>query len=143
MPLHKNNSRQSDRNKIFKMNAQGYSIEQIQAKLSITSEHVSYILNQYESDLKERRANSPELQERARIQKEVEDRRKGNAPANPPDLVELKEQLRKEILAELKADAPVPTPITPEPDLDEYKHVTVAGEDEPAPKAKHRRKRKA
>ena len=35
----KNNSRRSERNLIYKMNLQGYTVAQIEAKLSITSEH--------------------------------------------------------------------------------------------------------
>jgi len=134
MAIRKNNSRQSDRNKIYKMNAQGYSVLQIEAKLSITPEHITYILNQYQTDLAERRANSPELQARARIQAEVESRRVHSGPAHDPDLADIKAQLRREIMAELTADAPVKTiPSVRKQDFDTYDTVTVAGEDESLP----------
>lgn len=129
MPMRKNNSRQSDRNKIFKMNAQGYSVKQIESQLSITPEHITYVLESYEAELAERRANSPELQDRARIQKEVESKRRMTRPANDPDREDLKAELRKEILAELTADKPPPTPIE-----------TSQAED--PPKKSTRRKRK-
>jgi len=146
MAVRKNNSRQSDRNTIFKMNAQGYSVLQIEAKLSITPEHIEYILGKYEEDLAMRRADSPELQERARIQAEVEGRRKRTGPANDPAVVELKAQLRAEIMAELTADKPavavIPKTPPPDIDLDTYEDaIKEVPEDEVAPRVRKPRRK--
>ena len=141
MAIRKNNSRQADRNKIFKMHAQGFSIQQIEAKLSITPEHITYVLEQYETDLAERRANSPELQERARIQAEVEGKRANAGPANDPALADIKAQLRKEILAELAADRPEPAKLEPVAPVADDNAQGAA--EEPKAKSPRRKRKKA
>ena len=50
MAIKKNGSRRSDRNKIRRMHLEGYSIDQMANTLSITLEHVQYVINSWPVD---------------------------------------------------------------------------------------------
>ena len=135
MSLRKNNSRNGDRNRIRRMHRQGFDVEQISAATSITSEHINYILNDYEDDLKARKATAKELVE-------IKEAKEAPIPASKvpmgaSDIQKLREQIKAELLEELTKPEPV-AEVQPELDLDQ-----VGIDDEELPEAPKRRKRKA
>lgn len=158
MAIRKNNSRAADRVKIKRMHAQGYDNNQIAMKLSITSEHIEYVLTEYENAL----ARNIELAQakldktgqemlQARATKEVENFREAEAIARrvdpsvpaPVDREAMKAELLAEIRAELLAETPVAVEETP---VAEAEVEDQAEAEEEAPTETHttkRRRRKA
>ena len=95
MAIKKNGSRFTDRNRIRRMNAEGYSLQQIADATSIHIEHVQYVINDW--DAAEEKAKD---RERAAMEAAAIEARKGVAPAN----VETEAQMYARIKAELKAE---------------------------------------
>lgn len=83
MAIKKNGSRNSDRVKMRKMHREGYAVDQIASKLSVTEEHVNYVLEKWD-------AEEENWKERERV-RQMEERQKhidfmskpANAPLNP------------------------------------------------------------
>lgn len=118
MAIRKNNSRASDRVKIKRFHAQGFDIEQISAKLSITPEHVQYVLTDYEAALERNIAAAQGKMEKVTLQsradrekesfREAEELARRKDPNVPTvDLEAIKAEIRAELLAEMKKEVPV------------------------------------
>lgn len=112
MSIRKNNSRAADRVKIKRMHAQGYSTEQISGTLSITPEHVDYVLEKYEAALHQNQLSVREQKEIAgmREAEALARQRDPSIPAHAPppptiDMEALKAQLKAEIQVELANEA--------------------------------------
>ena len=103
MAIRKNSSRFTDRNKIRKMFKQGYSLEQISATVSITVEHIEYVLNNWDAD--EEKWRDKQRIEQLEI---VEKAKQAALPATPTPSVDdaererIREQARRELLAEME-----------------------------------------
>ena len=107
MAIKKNGSRNSDRVKIRRMNLEGFSLQQIAAKLSIVEEHVTYVLEKWTEE-----EENWKTREQTRVAAEMAERHKfANQPLNAPppiDVAALTASIRAEIMAELRAGMVVP-----------------------------------
>lgn len=123
MALRKNVSRASDRVKIRKWHAAGVSIKEIENALSITPEHIQYVIDTPEAVLPKPGQKAPQI-----------------------DMEAERERIRAEVMAELDAQKE-DTVETEAPDetASETQEETVSGEganDAPKPKPTRRRKAK-
>ena len=106
MAIRKPCSRFSDRNKIRRMYAEGYSIEQISAHLSITEDHIQYVLEQWDADEEAWRDKA-----RAELMEAADEAKKALQPANPvPNINDeererIRQKARRELMEELRAEA--------------------------------------
>ena len=106
MAIKKNGSRFTDRNRIRKMHAQGYSVQQIADTVSITPEHVSYVVDKWDADEEhwknKHRADADAKAEAAKVKE-----RPANAAPTIDDAerARIREQARQELLAEQATQA--------------------------------------
>ena len=117
MAIKKNGSRNSDRVRIRRMNAEGFSIHQIAEKLSITEDHVTLVLEKWPTEVSWRDAErAQQAEQRERLRKFYAE------PAAPPTDAALEARIRKQVMDELRASGVLPSAAS-EP---------VASYDEPA-----------
>jgi hypothetical protein len=92
MAIAKNGSRFTDRNRIRRLAAQGYTPEQISKAVSIVVEHVSYVLKEWDAD-------EERWKDRERARRISENEAKASANVVPGSL---EERLRREIQREME-----------------------------------------
>ena len=147
MAIRKKGSRFKDRNAIRRMHREGYSLEQISGKTSITVEHIQYVLEKWDEDAE--KAKSQTLIARQHAEELT---RAMRVPAgNSVTLSErdqIKAELRREIMAELElqktdANTPVTAKPIPAPKTKTRAPSAVSSVvDTPSESAEVRRKRK-
>jgi hypothetical protein len=133
MAIRKNSSRFTDRNKIRRMFAEGYSLHQIEETVSITQEHINYVLNEWDAD--------EELwkdREKARVAEEAEAARTAMVPENAPALKQdeierIKEAARREVLDELERQTAERSEKITQSITEELVEDEEPAEDDPAP----------
>ena len=102
MAIKKPGSRFTDRNRIRKLHAEGFSIDQIASTVSIIPEHVTYVIEEWDVD--EEKAKD---KDRATREAAIAESRKGQVPANFDPAAErdkIKQELMSEMRAEMKAE---------------------------------------
>jgi hypothetical protein len=148
MAIKKPGSRFTDRNKIRKMHAEGYSATQIADTVSITMEHVQYVIDKWDADeeaWRNRELAARDAERAAAKQAAVPE----NAPISIDDAerARIREAARRELLEELsQPDQPdeVEEVVVEEVTVDVEEEVADQTEDE-APEEepkKPRRRRK-
>jgi len=145
MAIKKNGSRFSERNKIRKMNAQGYALTQIASALSITEAHITYVLESWDKDEEKAKNKAQALREAENDLAAQRNQLPGAAEAV------MREQIKREILAQMELDrvtpvaesAPEPAPVVvdkaqKELDLDQIgiddEELPPSDEEEPKPR---------
>ncbi len=102
MAIKKPGSRFSDRNKIRRMHAEGYSVEQIANTVSIVPEHVTYVIEEW--DAAEEKGREVERQKAIDAEEAA---RKAAQPVNPKPSIDeeerqrIRELARRELMEEL------------------------------------------
>jgi hypothetical protein len=112
MAIRKDSSRFSDRNTIRRMNAEGYPLESISAKTSISIEHIQYVIDSWTKD--EEKAKDLARQAGAdKVQAEREAAKPTKPSIDDEERARIVEVTRREVMAELekqqKAATPAPT----------------------------------
>lgn len=145
MAIKKPGSRVSDRNKIRKLYAQGYSVEQIANQVSIVEEHVIYVLEEWDAAAEKQKDIAKKQEADAYAAAKA-----AQVPANAVISVDdaerarIREAARRELLEEIEAEKGTPLADT-HAALDkvvEENPDTVIIEEEPEKKPTPRRKRK-
>lgn len=125
MAIRKNGSRFSDRNAIRRMTEQGYPVSVIASALSITEEHVAYVIAEWP-------AASERRKQLATANSSAESSGASKIPEH--EMARLKQQLRQELLAELTGDIAVAKPAPkPAPEIRKTKSRDTAAAAMPAP----------
>ena len=135
MAIKKNGSRFSERNKIRKMNAQGYALTQIANALSITEAHITYVLESWDKDEEKAKNKAQALREAENDLAAQRNQLPGAAEAV------MREQIKREILAQMELDrvapvekpAPEPAPVVVETDAQDELDLLVVLDDEELP----------
>ena len=132
----KNNSRNSDRVRIKKLHAQGFSVDQIVGTVNIHEEHVRYVLEKYEVDLAKHKRKEKELETFRAAELLGQQQMAGKfAPANPmPDLTALRAEIEAKVRAELAEQE--------EDDVGEEIDTAETENEEASPEKTRRRKKR-
>ena len=147
MAIRKNGSRFKDRNAIRRMHRQGYSLEQISGKTSITTEHIKYVIEQWDED-EEKAREQKKIRQQHEMEARIDLRKPAHAPLNlsASELESVMAVARQQVTDELRAQGIIPpAPVAtadPAPETPADPAPEATADPDPEATAPKRRKRK-